>query len=122
MAFFKFRKGDVSARDKFLSNTDGLGKFAGIPIVTQAVNAVNKTKAARAVVENVLGVDKDAWLPEFASTKFRSGAATSTSPDCMAANIVVESEKNLISTVSIFGNGPQLNAELAFKTNFCPSL
>jgi len=73
----KFKKGEVSSRDKFLSDTDGLGKFAGIPIVTQTVNAVNKTKPVRALVENVLGVDKDAWLPEFASTKFRSSAAKS---------------------------------------------
>jgi Fe-S oxidoreductase len=73
----KFKKGEVSSRDKFLSDTDGLGMFAGIPIVTQTVNAVNKTKPVRALVENVLGVDKDAWLPEFASTKFRSGAAKS---------------------------------------------
>jgi Fe-S oxidoreductase len=73
----KYKKGEVPARDKFLSNTDGLGMFAGIPIVTQAVNAVNKAKPVRAVVENLLGVDKDAWLPEFATTKFRSGAATS---------------------------------------------
>jgi len=73
----KFKKGEVSSRDKFLSDTDGLGMFAGIPIVTQTVNAVNKTKPVRALVENVLGVDKDAWLPEFASTKFRSSAAKS---------------------------------------------
>ncbi|MEY4208384.1 MAG: Anaerobic glycerol-3-phosphate dehydrogenase subunit [Pseudomonadota bacterium] len=38
----KFKKGEVLARDKFLSDTDGLGKFAGIPIVTQTVNAVNR--------------------------------------------------------------------------------
>jgi Fe-S oxidoreductase len=73
----KFEKGDVSLRDKFLSNTDGLGKFAGIPIVTQTVNAVNRTKAARSVIENTIGIDKDAWLPEFAAKKFRSGAAES---------------------------------------------
>jgi Fe-S oxidoreductase len=73
----KFKKGEVSTRDKFLSDTDGLGKFAGIPIVTQTFNAVNKTKPVRALVENVLGVDKDAWLPEFATTKFRSNAAKS---------------------------------------------
>lgn len=73
----KFKKGEVPARDKFLSDTDGLGMFAGIPVVTQAVNAVNKTKPVRALVENVLGVDKDAWLPEFATTKFRSNAAKS---------------------------------------------
>jgi glycerol-3-phosphate dehydrogenase subunit C len=75
----KFKKGEVPQRDKFLSNTDGLGKFAGIPIVTQTVNAVNKTKAARAVAEKVIGVDKNAWLPEFATKKFRSGAAKSPS-------------------------------------------
>ncbi len=75
----KFKKGEVSGRDKFLSDTDGLGKFAGIPIVTQTVNAVNKAGATRSVLENVLGVDKKAWLPEFATTKFRSGAKPSPS-------------------------------------------
>ena len=75
----KYKKGEVPARDKFLSNTDGLGMFAGIPIVTQAVNAVNKSSVTRGVLENVLGVDKKAWLPEFATTKFRSGAKASAS-------------------------------------------
>ena len=75
----KYKKGEVLARDKFLSNTDGLGMFAGIPIVTQAVNAVNKSPVTRGVLENVLGIDKKAWLPEFATTKFRSGAKPSAS-------------------------------------------
>jgi Fe-S oxidoreductase len=75
----KYKKGEVLARDKFLSDTDGLGMFAGIPIVTQAVNAVNKAAVTRGVLENVLGIDKKAWLPEFATTKFRSGAKSSAS-------------------------------------------
>ena len=70
----KFQKGEVGFRDKFLSNTDGLGMFAGIPIVTQTVNAVNKTALARNAIESMLGVDAKAWLPEFAPKKFRSGA------------------------------------------------
>lgn len=73
----KFKNGAVSRRDKFLSNTDGLGKFAGIPIVTHAVNAMNRTKLARGLMEEVLGVDRDAWLPPFADRKFRSEAAAS---------------------------------------------
>jgi Fe-S oxidoreductase len=73
----KYKKGEVPFRDKFLSNTDGLGMFAGIPIVTQTVNAVNKTKFARGLMEDALAVDKNAWLPEFATKKFRSGAAPS---------------------------------------------
>ena len=75
----KYKKGEVLARDRFLSDTDGLGMFAGIPIVTQAVNAVNKASVTRGVLENVLGVDKKACLPEFATTKFRSGAKRSAS-------------------------------------------
>jgi Fe-S oxidoreductase len=73
----KYQKGEVPLRDKLLSNTDGLGSFAGIPIVTQTVNAVNKGKAMRGMLESALGVDQNAWLPEFATKKFRSGAAPS---------------------------------------------
>src|SRR5712692_3104439 len=74
----KYQKGEVRFRDKLLSNTDALGSFAGIPIVTQTVNAVNQSKLARGMLENAIGVDKDAWLPEFATKKFRSGAAQSS--------------------------------------------
>jgi glycerol-3-phosphate dehydrogenase subunit C len=73
----KFQNGEVGLRDKFLSNTDGLGMFAGIPIVTQTINAVNKTQVMRKAVEAVIGVDAKAWLPEFAPKKFRAGAAES---------------------------------------------
>ncbi len=75
----RYKKGDVALRDKVLSNTDALGHFAGIPIVTQVVNAVNETKPARAALEKTLGVDRHAWLPSFARRKFRSHA--SASPD-----------------------------------------
>jgi glycerol-3-phosphate dehydrogenase subunit C len=70
----KFNKGEVKKSEKLLASTDLHGSFAGIPIVVQTVNAVNKTKAARGVMERVLEVDKDAWLPELATKKFRSGA------------------------------------------------
>jgi Fe-S oxidoreductase len=70
----KFKKGEVAASEKFLASTDVHGKFAGIPIVVQTVNAVNKTKTARKAMESVLQVDKDAWMPELATRKFRSSA------------------------------------------------
>ncbi len=73
----KYRHGEVRRRDKFLANTDANGKLAGIPVVTQTVNAINRTQAARALMEATLGVDKQAWLPAFATRKFRSGAAPS---------------------------------------------
>lgn len=69
-----YRNGDVKLRDRVLSNTDTLGHLAGIPVVTQTVNAVNHTKAMRGVMEDALGVDRKAWLPDFAPHKFRSAA------------------------------------------------
>ncbi|MBX3655249.1 MAG: Fe-S oxidoreductase [Ramlibacter sp.] len=73
----KFKKGDVGLGEKFLASTDVHGQFAGIPVVVQVANAVNRTQVARGAMENLLGVDKDAWLPELATRKFRSAAAGS---------------------------------------------
>ena len=68
----KHKDGLNGIRDTLLSSTDLLGSFAGIPIVTQAVNAVNQTKLAREALEMTLGVDEHAWVPQYAEKKFRS--------------------------------------------------
>lgn len=73
----KFRKGGVDAGSRLLASTDVHGQFAGIPIVTQVVNAVNQTKPARAVMEKTLHVDRNAWLPSLATRRFRSAAPKS---------------------------------------------
>jgi len=70
----KFRKGQVKGSEKFLASTDVHGQFAGIPIVVQTVNAVNRTKAARGVMEKALDVDRNAWMPELATKRFRWSA------------------------------------------------
>jgi glycerol-3-phosphate dehydrogenase subunit C len=76
-----FSKHGAKLSDRILSSTDTLGMFAGIPIVTQTVNAMNRAKPVRAVMEAQLGVDRTAWVPAYASTKFRSAAASnSTAP------------------------------------------
>lgn len=74
----KFKKGPVRYRDRLLSRTDTMGKLAGIPIVTEAVNALNRKPWARAALESTLGVDRRAWLPEFARKKFRDTAEVSS--------------------------------------------
>jgi glycerol-3-phosphate dehydrogenase subunit C len=76
----KFKKGEVGFSEKLLASTDVHGQFAGIPIVVQTINAVNSTKLMRNVMEKTLGVDKDAWLPSFATQKFRSGAKNNMQP------------------------------------------
>lgn len=73
----KFRRHGAGLRDRLLSSTDAMGKLMAIPVVAQAVNAMNKLPLARGLMEKTLGVHKDRQLPDYASAKFRSGAATS---------------------------------------------
>jgi Fe-S oxidoreductase len=68
----RFKKEGAPFRDKFLTSVDAVGKFAGIPIISNVVNTVNKMKPARKILESVLDVHADAKLPEFHSSTLRS--------------------------------------------------
>lgn len=63
----KYKKGETKPRDKVLSSTDTVGKLAGIPVVSQVVNTMNKNKTFRKGMEQVLGVHPDAKVPEYHS-------------------------------------------------------
>lgn len=67
----KYRQGEVRLRDRILTSTDNLGRLAGIPVVAQTVNAVNRIGVARKALEAVAGVSADAWLPAFSSRPLR---------------------------------------------------
>jgi Fe-S oxidoreductase len=68
---FKFKQQGASFRDKTLSSTDMVGKLAGIPVVAGVVNKLNKTEGFRAILEDGLGVHKDAVIPTYHSKKLR---------------------------------------------------
>ncbi len=67
----KHEKGRTMRRDRILASTDAVGRFAGIPLVVQAVNAANRSKPMRKVLGKVLGVHPDAHLPDYHSDTFR---------------------------------------------------
>jgi len=77
----KFKKGETTFRDRLLTSTDTLGKFAGIPIVTRTINAVNKMAFPRSILQSTLGVHKERELPPFAPQKFLSGFSESKTFD-----------------------------------------
>ncbi len=81
----KFKKGDVKKRDKLLTSTDMVGKLAGIPVVVQAVNAANRTKAMRQMLDKVLGVHPEAILPEYHSNTLRKRAGSRRSDNATVA-------------------------------------
>jgi Fe-S oxidoreductase len=71
----KYKKGETKPRDKVLSATDTVGKLAGIPVVSQVVNTMNKNKVFRKGLEQVLGVHPDAKVPEYHSKTGRKRLA-----------------------------------------------
>jgi Fe-S oxidoreductase len=66
-----FKDGKASLRDRVLSSTDAVGALAGIPVVAEAVNALNASAVGRSVLEKVLGVDPESPVPKYHSRSAR---------------------------------------------------
>jgi glycerol-3-phosphate dehydrogenase subunit C len=107
----RFRKDGASVRDRLLTSTDALGKLAAIPVVAQTVNAVNRNGAARGVMEKVLGVARERRLPDYAPTKFRSGAARSA-PHAVKDGTRAPGKVAVFSTCYINYNEPGIGDDL----------
>src|ERR1700733_421282 len=69
-----------SLRDRALASTEAVGRIAGIAVVAEVVNAVNRFKPARVLLEKTLGVARDAPLPQFHSSTARSRLAGLNGP------------------------------------------
>ena len=108
---FKQGRGQGAARS-FSPATDVHGQFAGIPIVVQMVNAVNKTQSARKLMDAVLGVHPDAWMPELATQRFRWSAE-----EARRATVVTNGERTpgkvaIFSTCYVNYNEPGIGHDL----------
>ena len=71
----KFKGEGASLRDRVLTSTDTVGKFASLPVVAEIVNAAGKNSAARKVLERAIGVHAEIPLPEFRSNTARKRLA-----------------------------------------------
>ena len=67
----QYRSGRTRLRDRVLTSTDAVGSLAGIPVVAQVVNAANRNRLARGLLDKAFGVHPDAVLPEFQSRTLR---------------------------------------------------
>ncbi len=67
----RFRQEGASLRDRVLSSPDKVGRFAGIPVVAQVVNATNRSRVGRRLVERGFGVHRNAPVPEYHSKTAR---------------------------------------------------
>ncbi|MCP5150399.1 MAG: Fe-S oxidoreductase [Chromatiales bacterium] len=67
----KYRKGETKLRDRLITQTDTVGKFATLPVVSGVVNAVNRNPSMRKAMDSVLGIHPEAVLPPYASPTAR---------------------------------------------------
>jgi len=72
----QFRKGEVSASRKLLTNTTAVGKLASIPVITQTVNATNRSPTMRKLLDKTLGVHPSARVPTYHSKTARKRLAS----------------------------------------------
>ena len=109
----KFKKGDVKTRDKLITSTDTLGKFATIPVITQTVNAVNNNGAARKVLDKTLGIHPDSLLP-----RYESKTLAKRNKGHKIAEITPEKTETTTGKVALFStcygnyNEPQIGEDL----------
>ena len=108
----KFRNGEVGAGEKLLASTDTHGQFAGIPIVVQTVNAVNRTKPMRKLLDRGLGVHPDAWLPELAGKRFRWSAEKKGYASTVTNGERTQGKVAIFSTCYVNYNEPGIGLDL----------
>ena len=80
------RKEGLSFRDRTLAATDTVGSLAGIPVVVEIVNAVNRSAVGRVLLEKTLGVAREAPLPTFHSRTARKRLKGRLTTTAQAAN------------------------------------
>ncbi len=71
----KFKRGDISFRDRLLSNTDALGKLASTPMVARMINTANHTPVFRKMMDVVLRIHSQRELPDYHRVTLRKAAA-----------------------------------------------
>ena len=67
----KYRRGEVKARDRLITKTDLIGRFASLPVIVNVSNAAARSKPVRAAMDKVAGIHREANLPPYDSKSLR---------------------------------------------------
>jgi Fe-S oxidoreductase len=110
----KNRGGGTRWRDKVLSSTDTVGNIAGIPVVSEIVNAVNASSLGRKMLDATLGVHPQAPIPKYHSKSLRSRLkktlASAAAPQTAG---VAPGKVAIFATCYINRNEPDIGLDLA---------
>ncbi len=120
----RFRDQGASKRDRILSSTDKVGRFAGIPVVVQTVNAANRSKTARKLLEKTLGVHHAAPIPAYHSKTARKRLREHRNEQGAAATAAGDTTGKVVMFTTCYGNRnmPELAEDLVavFEHNRIP--
>jgi glycerol-3-phosphate dehydrogenase subunit C len=109
----KHRDGGTRWRDQVLSSTDLVGKIAGIPVIAEAVNAVNRSALGRKVLDVALGVHPDAPVPPYRSNTLRKQFGGHRTAVTVAQSAgVTRGKVSLFGTCYCNRNEPQIGLDL----------
>jgi glycerol-3-phosphate dehydrogenase subunit C len=113
------RDGELTRSERLLAATDTVGALAGIPVVVEVVNAVNRSRGARALLEKTLGVDRTAPIPEYhartARKRLRRLGTTGEAPPAAEAQPTADTSGRVALFTTCYGNHnePALDEDLA---------
>ena len=109
----KNRSGAPRWRDRVLSSTDMVGRLAGIPVVAEVVNAVNRSSVGRKLLDAALGVHPEAPVPPYRSNTMRKQLARRPKP-ALAAQAAAGTRGKVALFATCYGNRnePQLGLDL----------
>jgi Fe-S oxidoreductase len=109
----RFREEGARMRDRMLSATDVVGSIAGIPVVSQVVNAVNRSRLGRRLLDRALGVHPEAPLPVYQSASFRRREARRRRPELTPVPTAMTTGRvALFTTCYCNRNEPEILADL----------
>ncbi len=107
-----------------LSATDTVGKLAGIPVVVNAVNATNRSKAGRKLLEKTLGVHRDAPVPTYHSNTARKRLEATADAGDVTAEATASTRGKVVLYTTCYGNRnhPEIDEDLVavFEHNGIP--
>ncbi len=120
----RFKKEGAPLRDRILSSTDKVGQLAGIPVVAQVVNATNRNKFGRKLLENTLGVHRNAPIPEYHSRPARKRLRALQETTGESAEPTATTRGKVVLYATCYGNRnhPAIDEDLAavFQHNGIP--
>ena len=109
----EFKSHGAPLRNRILSSTDLVGSIAGIPVIVEAVNAVNRSALGRKLLDAALHVHPEAPVPPYTSKTLRKQLARRP-----AADVAAQPGEGTLGRVALFAtcyvnrNEPQIGLDL----------